>query len=330
MNARPRSPAKSERPGQVVRPRQYKALQCSEDEQLLAALDVGHLSTRQMFAFASHASAVRPQAQLPDSLSKKVERHLPTCKHCLRDFAGIAEILIEHRSGEADEHSPPDQLSAKFDGPPLELLAIACLESETSTSPEHDEPCPSRLSMTYDRDRDLKVVLRERREICRLDIYHARFPPGTMLRVQCEQSGKQRAVHSYYVVMKKQPSRKGVTGDAFIRTSTAEGRSRQEITIEIMASARVLQETDAKSLRESFELAISQENSRSPQRAATLAAWSIWATRALEVRALSDTIQALAEEICRQYVISVQQPCGDPTCDNGIVGPLERGGLSPA
>ncbi|MEI8371815.1 MAG: hypothetical protein WCJ35_03165 [Planctomycetota bacterium] len=302
MNARPRSPANSDRHGQVVKHREYETLYCTEEEQLEAALESGHLSTQQMFAYGKHASASRIWPKRKQARQRKVEHHLAKCKHCLRDFSGIAEILIEDRSSTAADRSQVSRLNVKNGGPPLKLLAVVRLPPRQESSAGYDVPDDPPLSMIYGGDRELKIRMQERRATFRLDIYHARFPPGTMLRVQYEEPGQNRVIRSHYLVLRKEPFQTEVQGDVLLDKSAVEGANPQEFSLEFVASACVIQEADAKSLRRSFERAFSKDASISSDRTVILAAWRNWAERALEERALNGTIQGLAEEIYQQCI----------------------------
>jgi hypothetical protein len=298
MNARPRSPANSHRLEQVVTPRQQEALQCTEEEELEVALEAGHLSTRQMFALARCASTSSVPLSIQDSRHRKAEYHLATCKCCLRDFSEIAAIVAEDCASEAGESSRGTRRNTEPHQPALELLTVVCVQSRESLAGQQTPPAQLRLSTVYARDGDLKIWLTEIHQAFRLEVHHTRFPPGTMLRIQHEKPRHEGAICSLYLVLRKEPFLEGTWGDVAIKQEAVCGKEPREITVDVLASAIVLQETDVKSLRRSFTYAVLEDSSSVPRRTAVLAAWRIWARGALQQRSIDSAIQHLAREIC--------------------------------
>jgi hypothetical protein len=300
MNPRPGSPTHWDRQGYIVNTRQLAVLFCTDEERFEAALEAGHLSTKRLFAFVKSVRSRRATGFV-DSYRKKVMRHLASCKYCLRDLAAIVDLLAESRGDDKDP--PATQLALNFENPkaPLELLAVACLNPTSGPSAARDPSEHSLLSMTYVRDANLSLRFHGQATSCRLEVHHARFPTGTMLRLQHECPGRFRTVDSNYLVLRREQLEQGVRGDLALAEEFLRERSPREITVEILRSPAVLQESDAQPLKQSFERAVWASESTLSRKITALAAWHTWAERSLAERSLDRAIRSLAEEICRQY-----------------------------
>ena len=306
MEARPLSPASVERPWHVVTPRHPVAPLCSEQKEFNVTLPPRHLSTRQMFRFANDVRLRRRGTKAARLRRKRMKRHLGRCSQCLKDFTAIADLLIKSQLAKTAEktaekraekraQSPPVRLEGICQGPPAQLLAVFSLQPRLRTSPA-DLQREESLSLSYCRDGKMRVGVRASRAAFRLEFSHSRLPSGTMLRIQYESPGRQRTIRSHYAVLTAEEERS--RGGLLLYYEEFARQNRPlEIVVEFVASASILHETDATSLWQSFERAISARASNPAERIAVQAAWREWAGQTAAERGIDPAIHSLAREI---------------------------------